>query len=188
MPKKAVDYSKTIIYKIVCNDLNITDCYVGHTTEFTKRKYAHKNCCNNEKCRAFSLKVYEVIRNNGGWTNWSMIEVEKYPCRDSNEAYARERHWLESLNASLNIQIPTRTQKQYHEDNKVQLRISQREYYVHNKEHIKDRIKKYTQDNIEHVKNYQKNYRKENYDKTKDELNRKRREKRAANKQEQQSS
>ena len=34
MPKSNCDYSRTVIYKIVCNDLSITDCYVGHTTEF----------------------------------------------------------------------------------------------------------------------------------------------------------
>ena len=36
------------IYKIVCNDLSITDCYVGHTTDFVKRKCNHKIICNNE--------------------------------------------------------------------------------------------------------------------------------------------
>ncbi len=38
MPKKIIDFSKTIIYKIVCNDLNITDVYVGRTTNFINRK------------------------------------------------------------------------------------------------------------------------------------------------------
>jgi hypothetical protein len=42
MPKKLIDYSKTIIYKIVCNDLNIKDVYVGHTTNFIKSKALHK--------------------------------------------------------------------------------------------------------------------------------------------------
>ena len=43
MPKSNCNYSKTSIYKIVCNDLNITDCYVGNTTEFTKRKSDQKS-------------------------------------------------------------------------------------------------------------------------------------------------
>ncbi len=43
MPRNEIDYSKTIIYKIVCNDLTITDCYVGSTTDFKTRKAAHKN-------------------------------------------------------------------------------------------------------------------------------------------------
>ena len=38
MPRKETDYSKTVIYKIVCNDLTITDIYVGHTTDFVVRK------------------------------------------------------------------------------------------------------------------------------------------------------
>ena len=38
-----------------------------------------------------------------------MIEIEKYPCNDKNEACKRERHWIEILKANLNIQIPSRT-------------------------------------------------------------------------------
>ena len=37
MPRKAIDYSKTIIYKIQHED-NDELLYVGHTTDFTKRK------------------------------------------------------------------------------------------------------------------------------------------------------
>jgi hypothetical protein len=32
MTKKNIDYSKTMIYKIVCKDFNVSDLYVGHTT------------------------------------------------------------------------------------------------------------------------------------------------------------
>jgi hypothetical protein len=35
MPKTNIDYSNSIVYKIVCNDLNILFCYVGSTTNFT---------------------------------------------------------------------------------------------------------------------------------------------------------
>ena len=50
MPLIPIDYSKTIIYKIVCNDLNICVVYVGSTTDFIRRKNEHKptihkNCC-----------------------------------------------------------------------------------------------------------------------------------------------
>jgi predicted GIY-YIG superfamily endonuclease len=58
MPRLAVDYSKTVIYKIVCNDLSITECYVGHTTDFVRRKQAHKHNCNNQKRKSHHLKVY----------------------------------------------------------------------------------------------------------------------------------
>ena len=109
MPKSNCNYSKTSIYKIVCNDLNITDCYVGNTTEFTKRKSDQKSQCCNESNQKYNLPLCKFIRDNGGWSNWSMVEIEKYPCSDGNEAKARVRFWYEQLNATLNKQIPNQT-------------------------------------------------------------------------------
>ena len=105
MPKNVVDYSKTIIYKIVCKDLLVTDCYVGHTTDFRKRKWNHKSNSNNGNF-SFNFKIYQCIRDNGGWNNWDMIEIENYPCKDGNKARARERFWYEELKANLNSDIP----------------------------------------------------------------------------------
>jgi len=42
-----VNYEKSTIYKIVCKDVNIKDCYVGSTTNFNRRKQEHKYNCNN---------------------------------------------------------------------------------------------------------------------------------------------
>ena len=112
MPKTEIDYSKTIIYKIVCNDLNVTDIYIGHTTNFKERKRNHYNAVKNDI--KYNCKLYQTIRENGGWNNWSMIELEKfYCCRDRNEAVARERFYYETLNANLNSQVPTRTKAEY---------------------------------------------------------------------------
>ena len=91
MPRTPRDYSKNIIYKIVCNDLSVEDCYVGHTTDMSKRKYAHKYVCNNENCKGYNYKIYKIIRQNGGWDNWNMVLVEKFPCKDNSEACKRER-------------------------------------------------------------------------------------------------
>jgi hypothetical protein len=102
MPKLPSNYQNTIIYKIVCNDLSVNDVYVGHTTVFTKRKSLHKVSCNNESNNDYNLKVYNYIRANGGWDNFSMIEIEKYPCNDGNEARKRTRFFYELLNAKLN--------------------------------------------------------------------------------------
>jgi len=101
MPKVPIDYSKTIIYKIVCRDLGIKNCYVGHTTNFMKRKIRHKGSCNIR-----TSYVYQFINENGGWENWDMIMIETYPCSNLYEASARERHWMETLNADLNKNSP----------------------------------------------------------------------------------
>ena len=64
MPRLSVNYSNTVIYKIVCKDLNIKDLYVGSTTDFIRRKSMHKFNCNKNAC---NYKIYEIIRKNGGW-------------------------------------------------------------------------------------------------------------------------
>ncbi len=118
MPKNVIDYQNTIIYKIVCNDLSITDCYVGHTTDFMSRKHRHKYRCYNENDGGY-FKIYKTIRDNGGWDNWTMVEIEKYPCADKREACARERYHYEKLNSSLNTNIPYATyEKINHKCNK----------------------------------------------------------------------
>ena len=91
MPKQVMDYSKTIIYKIVCNDLEIKETYVGHTTNMVKRRYSHKSSCNNEKCIHHNYKIYQTIRANGGWDNWSVIQICEFPCKNMEQALAEER-------------------------------------------------------------------------------------------------
>jgi hypothetical protein len=100
MPRTPVDYSKCVMYRIVCNDLNITDCYVGHTTNLTKRRCEHKLACNNTTHK--HRKVYRFITEHGGFDNWSVIEIEKYPCDTHDEALKRERYWIEHYKARLN--------------------------------------------------------------------------------------
>ena len=41
MPKKNIDYSKGLIYKIQHEDIEEL-LYVGSTTDITRRKYEHK--------------------------------------------------------------------------------------------------------------------------------------------------
>ena len=137
MPKAAMDYSKTNIYKIVCNDLTVKDCYVGHTTDMTKRKYRHKFVCNNEKDKAHNFKIYQIIRENGGWENWSMVLVEKFPCKDKYEACKRERELYEELDAKMNTYRPHRTQEELKEEH----RQNDKQYKEKKKEVIAEKNK-----------------------------------------------
>lgn len=139
MPKVAIDYSKTIIYKLVCNDLSVTDLYVGHTTSFTKRKTQHKHTCCNENNRDYNFKVYQFIRENGGWENWTMVQVEEYICSNKREAEARERYWYEELKGTLNTNYPARTYKEWVAFNKAELK----EYYKQHREENKEKKKQY---------------------------------------------
>ena len=132
MPLKPIDFTNAVVYKIVCKDTDIPDTYVGSTTNFTKRKCSHKFNCNNQKSNGYNLQVYQFIRAHDGWNNWDMIEIEKYPCNDSNELHARERYWIETLKSSLNKQIPTQTVKdykqQYFQDHKSEILEYKQQY------------------------------------------------------------
>ncbi len=97
---KNKDYSNTIIYKICCKDEIIKDIYVGHTTNFKKRKYQHQNYCSNNKLNY--CKIYKTINENGGWNNWEMIELETVNCKNLLEARQKENEYYNLLNASLN--------------------------------------------------------------------------------------
>ena len=159
MPRAAMDYSKTSIYKIVCNDLNIKDCYVGHTTDMTKRKYTHKNSCNNEKHKAHNHKIYQIIRENGGWENWNMLLVEKFPCKDQYEACKREREVYEELDAKMNTYRPYLTQeelkeyhKKYREENKEERKEYEKQYYQEHKQYKKQYYQEHKTEIIEKQK------------------------------------
>ena len=52
MPKLAINYNNTHFYKLCCKDPTISDIYIGHTTDFTRRKNAHKTSCCNEKLKS----------------------------------------------------------------------------------------------------------------------------------------
>ena len=157
MPKKTIDYSKTIIYKLVHNkDYDNANIYIGSTTDFVKRKCNHKIECNNEKSKAYNLKKYQYIRDNGGWDCFYMIEVEKYNCNDGNEARAREEYWRSHFNAQLNTirayttaeqrkehqkEYDIEQKKEYYEQNKGKIIEYQKERYENNKSKILEQTK-----------------------------------------------
>ena len=121
MPKTEIDYSNTIIYKITCKDPDIKDVYVGHTTNFVQRKHAHKQNCNNPKSSNYACKLYNTIREKGGWTNWHMEILNFFNCFDHFEARQKEQEYFISLNANLNtIQpMPKPKEKEDEEENIV---------------------------------------------------------------------
>lgn len=173
MPRKEIDYSNTIIYKLCCKNPEIKDIYVGHTTDFIRRKNRHKYSCNTECDKSYNFNVYKFIRDNGNWDNWEMIMVEQYPCENRFSAEQRERHWLETLNANLNCVIPSRTYDEWYEINKNKLSEKNKIYRSENKQEISEQRKIYYYENRSEILKKMKNYNEKN----KDELNKKRNEK-----------
>ena len=186
-----VNYENSIVYKLCCKDPEIKDIYVGSTTNFRRRKCNHKSVCNNENSKLYNLYVYQFIRKNGGFSNWDMIEIEKYLASDKQDLCSRERYWVEKLNSKLNIISPTENiekrkeresqyNKKYYQENKDKIKENTKKYKEENREILSEKgreysnkhrekisknSKKYYKENKEVLIDYQKNYRKENREK-----------------------
>lgn len=131
-----VNYSNSIIYKLCCKDTAVSDIYIGSTCNFRTRKYGHKNACCNQNGNKYNMTVYQFIRNNGGWLNWDMVQIETYEAKDKHHLHSRERYWIEELKPILNVQIPTRTQKRYQEEYRKYNKEKRASYNKANKDHI----------------------------------------------------
>ena len=158
MPKVPIDYTNTIIYKLVHkDDLYDENIYTGHTTDMRNRRYKHKDSCNHPNNAAYNQKKYKYIRENGGWDEWLMIEIEKYPCKDRPEAIARERVIQAEMEAKLNSDIAGRTPKEWWEDNKERLKILNKEWRTNNKDYLNEKMKDYRKNNLEKMREYDRN-------------------------------
>ena len=146
-----VDYSKGLIYKLCCKDPNITDIYIGSTTNMRHRKCTHKYSCNTPTGKNYNLKVYQFIRNNGGFDNWNIILVEYVNCNSKQELEKEERVVIQLLKPTLNNRIPTRTITEYQEEHKEELDDYYKKYRKQNKEKIKKKNKQYYQNNKEQL-------------------------------------
>ena len=154
MPRPEInDY---IIYKIVSNDENITDCYVGSTANFNKRTTKHKSNCNNPNNDKYNLKIYQIIRANGGWKNWRIVPIDEIKQINLTQSRIIEEQYREELSAKMNSQrayvsdIQKKEErkqyiKNYTEINKEQTDEYKKQWYQLNKDKILEQRKKYYQ-------------------------------------------
>jgi hypothetical protein len=180
-------YNNGIIYKLCCKDPNITDIYIGSTTNFTKRKCEHKTVCNNTNSKHYNQYKYEFIRENGGWDNWDMIEIIKVNCNDKYELQAKEREQFDIYKPKLNSIKPQISNlewieyynynkdkvKAYKEANKNKIKEYRTAYYETNKNKIKEYRTAYYETNKNKIKEYyetNKDKIKEYYETNKDKL------------------
>jgi predicted GIY-YIG superfamily endonuclease len=155
MPKIAIDYSKTQMYKLKHkNDDDDKNIYIGHTTNWIQRQYNHKKGCNNENNKEYNEKKYIYMRENGGWEEWRMIWIEDYPCNHKREAETREEFLRCNFNAILNMRKAIRTQetkkeydKDYHQEHNQQIKENQKEYKKQHKQEIKKQRKEHYENN-----------------------------------------
>ena len=162
------DYSKTIIYEIICDDTNIKDIYIGSTTERHFRVLQHKDSCNKTTHKEHNYKKYQFIRDNGGWNNWTFKEIEKYPCLNNKQARERERYYYDIRNSTLNSIRPFITDEERANEARERTRISRLEnpeymekWRIDNVEKIRETRKQWRINNIEKIQKYDEEHREE---------------------------
>jgi hypothetical protein len=139
MPKTPTDYSKTVIYKIQHIDKDDL-LYVGSTTDFTRRKAEHKR-----RCKTKTTKLYEMIKDNGGWEMFNMIIVKNFCCDNGQEAKREEDRVMREMKANMNTKRAYTT----NEEKREYIKQYQEQYYKQYYEQNKERYKEYYEQNKE---------------------------------------
>jgi len=150
--------SSYIFYKITCEDCP-DYIYIGSTKSFRSRKYQHKSNTNKK-----NYKLYNKIRENGGWENWSMNIIDEGNDLTFLQARIKEEELRMKYNGNLNTIRAYTTEednkektKEYYENNKEK----RREYLENNKEKIKEKAREYYEKNKEYKKEYYKKKKEE---------------------------
>ena len=154
------------IYKI-CNK-NTDKIYIGSTVNeieerLNEHKRDYKKYLNNKKKYITS---FEIINDQ---TCFVELIVEVH-FDNKHQLHKRERMFIEMYkDICVNKIIPTRTRKEYDEDNKEKLKEYSKKYREDNKDKTKEYFKEYWQENKEKInekrKKYDKQYRENNKDK-----------------------
>ena len=127
------NYSNSIIYRIYCKDENVKDTYIGETTDFIRRKCCHKRDCEKEykQYKTSRHTLYQAINSNGGWNNWIIEVIEKFPCENKQQLLDRETFWIVELNATLNKSVRKTTKeykKEWYNQHREIVRSKQEQY------------------------------------------------------------
>lgn len=170
-------YENGKIYKLVCNTTGLQ--YIGSTIEdLHRRKRQHEKDYKNWKNGIYHyITSFKILEKN----TYDIVLILEYPCENKQELERKEREYIESLEC-VNKYIPTRTQKEYYNENKEQIQQYKKDWYNDNKEKHKKQQKEWREKNrdkmLEQMRKYyektkekRKKTDKEYYEKNKDIIN-----------------
>jgi len=160
---KISSYETGKIYKLVNDETD--DVYYGSTIQTLQKRFTDHNGSYNKylNVKCAYMTSYEIVK----YSSCKIILVENFPCNSKEELEARERYYIEKYKC-VNKVVPTRSKKEYYEDNKEKISKQRKEFYQENKEEILKQKKEYRLENEEKIKEYKKQYRSENKEKIKD--------------------
>jgi hypothetical protein len=162
------DIDNYVMYKLSPKNKNLKYCYIGHTNNFIFRKRQHYLPSVDLNHIKSHILLYETIRQNGGWDEWEMVELENFNGKTKLEARIREQELIDEHSANLNMLKAYISEE---DRNALKKQITQK-YREENKELLKEQTKKYKEDHkeiiSEQMKKYRSEHKKEIYEKSKE--------------------
>jgi predicted GIY-YIG superfamily endonuclease len=115
------------MYRIIVGDYT----YIGSTKDLKQRINTHKCACNKKDRKKYNMKIYEMIREAGGWDKCEMTPIEEYECETKQQALIREEYWRREYTSDLNSIRAHRTIEEKKEQSKYS-----KEKYENNKNRL----------------------------------------------------
>jgi len=164
------------VYKLEHKSRTDTPVYIGSTTAKLEDRFAHHGySCNNPKHAKYNYYVYQFIRDYGNIEKWKITKLNECIFNEKKELHSLERIFMQKYICDgfklLNKHVPTRTRKEWTQDNKErvdnivkQSRLKNREkgneyrrlHYHKNKERIIKQNREYYQKNKDKVEKQRK--------------------------------
>lgn len=98
------------IYILYCKNLSVKDEYVGKSVDIYSRIHNHKSDCNSEVKKKSDTRLYNFMRQHGGFKEWEFSVLELCPrhITDKKEMSEwltqAEIKWIKQLEPTLNTQ------------------------------------------------------------------------------------
>jgi len=89
------------VYCIVSKDTDVQEVYIGSCVDLKKRIDVHKSNCNNKNSKKYNYKVYQFIRENGGFDNWKFIWLEMFKTDDNIFLRQLEQNYINTFPKEL---------------------------------------------------------------------------------------
>jgi hypothetical protein len=140
------NYNESRIYKIWCNLQGVDEIYIGSSARFIERCKLHESDCNNINSPRYSYKLYQYIRNNGGFQNFKIHVIEEFPCENRTSLNIREEYWKKELQPTLNTNRAYRTEEELKED-LIQYRTDNPEYFKQYRNQYRQQYPEYFKQN-----------------------------------------
>ena len=140
------NYNNTVIYMIYKPNSDLKT-YVGHTTNFKVRLRLHRSRYNRKGSMHCDTPLYNYMRENGQFDEWTFEIITEYPCNSKREAEKKEQYFIDLFKSELNSMSAYTSS----EDSIIRKEKYRKVYYNNHKEELLSKMKIYRDTHKEEI-------------------------------------